>query len=154
MNTALQYRVNQAGVAQITAHLLQCDTDFVPQLSNRVDISAYAQKVADKAARFEAWRDNVLLGLVAMYSDDQATRRAYITSVSVLRAWKRQGIGERLIRDGMAHARQAGMVKMSLEVGNCNGAAIHLYKKFGFTARAVDDLRTVMEIDLASGGNR
>jgi ribosomal protein S18 acetylase RimI-like enzyme len=153
MNTALQYRLNHAGLAQIAAHLLQCEADFVPPLSNRVDIPVYAQKVATKAARFEAWGNNVLVGLVAMYSDDQATHRAYITSVSVLRVWKRRGIGERLMRDSMAHARQAGMVKVSLEVGNGNGAAIRLYENLGFTACAADDLRTVMEIDLTSEGS-
>ena len=58
------------GEARDRAHLAHCDAHFVPPLSGRVDIDAYAAKIADQAERFEAWAGGRSSGLVAAYCND------------------------------------------------------------------------------------
>ena len=98
MSAAIEYRLNMASAAQIAEHLLRCDADFVPPLSGRVEIRDYAQKIASKATRFEAWSGGTLVGLVAAYCNDRDKRIAFITSVSVLREWTGKGIAARLMK--------------------------------------------------------
>ena len=66
MIVAVHYRANTASTVQIAEHLLCCDPDFVPKLSERVDIPDYAEKIVNKATRFEAWSNGTLVGLVAL----------------------------------------------------------------------------------------
>lgn len=132
MSNAENYLLNKASAAQIADHLLRCDVDFVPPLSGRVEINDYARKIESKATRFEAWSDGTLVGLVAAYCNDQESRIAYITSVSVLRAWTGKGIAARLMSQCIEHAKASGMRQISLEVGGDNAPAIKLYKKSGF----------------------
>lgn len=84
MSKSIEYCLNKASESEIAGHLKQCDADFVPPLSSRVEIKDYAQKIANKATRFEAWSDGTMVGLVAAYYNDHENRLVYITSVSVL----------------------------------------------------------------------
>lgn len=134
MNVAVDYLTNRASEAEITEHLLCCDADFVPTLSERVEIPSYAQKIVNKATRFEAWSNSTLVGLVAAYCNDQETRVAHITSVSVLKEWTGKHIAARLINQCVAHAKATGMRQIGLEVAPANIPAIKLYEKNGFVA--------------------
>ena len=67
MKSVLEICINQADPEQIAEHLRACDASFTPPLSGRLEISGYAQKIADKANRFEAWAEGELVGLVAAY---------------------------------------------------------------------------------------
>ena len=130
--TAVEWRVNTANAGLIAAHLRACDGAFVPPLSPRVNIETYAQKLADRSERFEAWSDGVLVGLLAVYCNDIDGRVAYITSVSVLPVWQGHGIASRLIARCVENAAALGHTAIELEVGTCNQAAAHLYEKHGF----------------------
>jgi ribosomal protein S18 acetylase RimI-like enzyme len=132
MSNAENYLLNKASAAQIADHLLRCDADFIPPLSGRVEINDYARKIASKATRFEAWSGGTLVGLVAAYCNDQESRIAYITSVSVLRAWTGKDIAARLMSRCIEHAKASGMRQISLEVAGDNAPAIKLYKNSGF----------------------
>jgi GNAT superfamily N-acetyltransferase len=92
MNGQIQFYMNRAAKAQITELLVRCDADFVPQLSSRVAIPGYAEKITMNAARFEAWADDTLCGLVAAYCNDVERGSAYVTSVSVLHEYQGKGI--------------------------------------------------------------
>lgn len=134
MRTAVEYLSNKASEAELVEHLSHSDADFVPPLSGRVDVCVYAQKIASKAVRFEAWSGDTLVGLVAAYCNDQEKRAAYITSVSVLKTWTGKGIATRLVGQCVEHAKRSGMRQISLEVASGNTPAIKLYKKNGFVA--------------------
>jgi ribosomal protein S18 acetylase RimI-like enzyme len=150
MNATIGYRQNNASAAQIAAHLVRCDADFVPPLSGRVDLDAYAQKIAGKASRFEAWSGDTLVALVAAYCNDRERRSAYITSVSVLRERAGEGIVSRLLRQCVEHAKAQGMKWIELEVAEANAAAIRLYERAGFVAGAVKAPFVSMSMDLES----
>jgi GNAT superfamily N-acetyltransferase/2-polyprenyl-3-methyl-5-hydroxy-6-metoxy-1,4-benzoquinol methylase len=148
----LEYASNAASEVEIAEHLLRCDADFVPPLSSRVDVRAYARKIAGKASRFEAWSGRALVGLVAAYCNDQERRIAYITSVSVLREWTGKGVAARLIGRCLAHAAAAGMRWVSLEVGKDNAPAIALYEKSGFVLGQATGSFVAMNLDLELQG--
>lgn len=131
--------MNQAKPSDIAAHLSQCDAHFVPPLSGRTNIGDYARKIAGQAATFEAWSDGMLVGLVAAYCNDQGTRIAYVTNMSVMQEWMGRGIAERLLRECLAHAAAVRMRQVRLEVSKDNVPAIKLYKKLGFAAVGVAD---------------
>jgi ribosomal protein S18 acetylase RimI-like enzyme len=150
MNAAMEYRLNVASGQRIAEHLLLCDADFVPPLSGRVEIRDYAQKIASKATRFEAWSGDTLAGLVAVYCNDQA-RSAFITSVSVLREWTGKGIAAKLMKQCIEHSKASGMRQISLEVAGDNAPAIRLYGARGFVAREADAPVVTMDLDLESG---
>lgn len=132
MSDSIRYLTNDASEAVIAEHLSQCDVDFVPPLSTRVEIGAYSRKIASKATRFEAWAGDRMVGLVAAYCNDQQTRCAYITSVSVLREWAGKGIAAHLLKRCIEHAKASNMCRISLEVASGNISAIELYRKRGF----------------------
>lgn len=134
MNESIEYRLNKASETQIAELLRVCDADFVPPLSGRVRINDYAQKIATKALRFEAWSEERLVGLVAAYCDDQEKRIAYITSVSVRREWIGKGIASQLMSRCIEHAKTSRMRQINLEVAHSNTSAIKLYEKNGFIA--------------------
>lgn len=151
MSAAVEYLSNNASEAEIAEHLSRCDADFVPPLSGRVEISDYAQKIASKATRFEAWSGGTLVGLVAAYCNDQEKRVAYITSVSVLKEWMSKGIAARLMSRCIEHAKASGMRQVSLEVASDNAPAIRLYEKSGFVAGKVNAPFVTMDLHLKSG---
>src|SRR5947199_10259617 len=80
--SSLQYRHDTATTDDVHAHLTRCDADFTPPLSARLDLGDYAAKLAERAARSEAWEGGRLVGLVAAYVTPGAPE-AFISHVSV-----------------------------------------------------------------------
>lgn len=144
----IEMRTDSAGADALETLLRACDTAFVPPLSSRVDVQAYARKIAAHARRFEAWDGAQLAGLLAMYCNDTATRTAFVTSVSVAPGYARRGIGGALLRQAIDAARTAGMQLLSLETGAANAAALALYRKYGFAPieQAGDTLRLALKL--------
>ena len=151
MSAVPEYCSNKASEAEIAEHLARCDSSFMPPLSCRVGIGAYAQKMASMATRFEAWTGGTLIGLVAAYCNDQENGVGYITSVSVLPAWTGNGIAARLMRLCVEHAKACGMRQISLEVATVNANAIRLYQNSGFTAGETTDAAVIMHLSFESG---
>jgi ribosomal protein S18 acetylase RimI-like enzyme len=151
MGESIEYRLNKASEVEIAEHLSRCDADFVPSLSGRVEIKDYAKKIGSKATRFEAWSGGTLVGLMAAYCNDQEKRIAYITSVSVLKAWTGKGIAARLVGQCVERAKISGMRQISLEVASDNMPAIRLYEKSGFIAGKSNAPFVSMNLYLKSG---
>jgi ribosomal protein S18 acetylase RimI-like enzyme len=154
MTVVIEYSLNRASLAEIADHLARCDVCFVPALSERVDINSYAQKLASKAIRFEAWSGDTLVGLVAAYYSDQVRRVAYITNVSVVLAWTGRGIARRLMSQCVEYAKGSGMRQINLEVARDNTRAIALYEDGGFVAVKRDAPSITMELLLESRDER
>jgi ribosomal protein S18 acetylase RimI-like enzyme len=151
MSESVEYCLDKASEGEIAEHLSRCDADFIPPLSGRVEINNYAKKITSNAIQFEAWSGTTLVGLVAAYGNDQESRIAYITSVSVLREWTSKGIAARLVGKCVEHAKASGMRQVSLEVAGDNMPAIKLYEKSGFVASKADATFVAMNLYLESG---
>ena len=96
----------------------------------------------------EAWRKRELVGLLAVYLDDLATGAAFISNISVLPDFRRQGISNNLMRQCAAQAAARGIARIALEVGNGNARAIKLYAGFGFTLQSIGPMTTRMQFHL------
>jgi len=148
MSEAIELRTNEAPAALIAQHLRECDRQFVPPLSERVDLGAYADKLAARAERVEAWSGGSLVGLVAAYLDGDAGQRAFVTSVSVLPRWQGRGIAARLLAQCAARAAQRGCRRVELEVHPANERALALYARAGFTLQHSGAACAVLRLDL------
>ena len=148
MSAPVRQADNAASAGEIAAHLELCDSRFVPRLSERVDIGAYAAKIAAHAVRFEAWSGGELVGLVAAYCNDAARATAFITSVSVLETWSGAGIAAALVRRCCEYAKLRSLRQVRLEVAAANADAIRLYERCGFTVAERSDSWLTMTIQL------
>ncbi len=119
------YTSNQADRQEILAHFLSCDPEFIRELSDKVKLEDYVDKILSRAKRYEAWKGGTLIGLVAVYNNKDFD---FITNVSVSFADKGQGIASRLLKEYLKITK--GNIK--LEVSRDNSAAHQLYAKFGF----------------------
>ena len=62
---------------------------------------------------------------------------AHITNVAVLPEYRKQGIGEKMMREILRIAKEHGAVAMTLEVRPSNAPALALYHKFGFVSEGI-----------------
>ena len=100
-----------------------------------MNLEEYAFKIFQKAVRFEAIDQEKIVGLVAIYCNDEKKISAYITSVSVDKDKQGLGIGSELVDAGIEYVKRLGFKKIELEVDIRNIKAINLYRKKGFTLR-------------------
>ena len=105
--SSMQYRRDTATTDDVHAHLTRCDADFTPPLSARLDLGDYAAKLAERAARFEAWDGGRLVGLVAAYVTPGASE-AFISNVSVVPELRGHGVAAALVGDCIDRARGSG----------------------------------------------
>jgi ribosomal protein S18 acetylase RimI-like enzyme len=130
--SGISFQKDSASADQIARHLQLCDAQFTPALSSRVDIANYADRIAGRSVRFEAWSEGALVGLVAAYANDPVCRVAFVTNVSVLESWTCRGIGRRLLENCIEHVRRQGQLALRLEVADEQRPAIRLYEGLGF----------------------
>lgn len=97
--------------------------------------------------QFEAWADDLLIGLVAVYCNDKKSRSAFITSVSVLQSWQGKGVAFHLLESCIKYVTQQNFISVELEVETTNTEAIKLYTKMGFIINRVDDQVIMMYLD-------
>ncbi len=140
--TAGDIRWNTASAATVFAHLSACDQDFVPPLSERLDVMQYAEKIVARAETYEFWDGSLLVALVAAYRRD---RGAYITSVSALPAFRGRGLTRALLCACIADVESAsGASTIELEVAPSNVPAVDLYESLGFQRqRSAADVMTM-----------
>ena len=144
MNKQFKFYVNKAIETEIKEHLQCCDAEFVVNLRKRVELDRYAHKITGKAVRFEAWIDGKLIGLVSIYCNDNEKQVAYITNVSVLPRWQRNGVAKHLLRQCLDYVKLWKGKRVYLEIHSDNVAAKRLYGFLGFVKSGVDKNTTFM----------
>src|SRR5262245_43453450 len=128
MQLSIDFSRNRASSEILAAHLRECDLRFEPRLSERVDISAYANKIHNFAERFEAWEGQRLVGMVAAYQNLQQDT-GFISNVSVVADVEGRGVAFGLCSQYLEYARKIGLKSIQLEVGKGNAPAVRLYEK-------------------------
>lgn len=149
---AVRYAVDAAGDAAIGAHLRRCDAFFVPRLSERLDVVLYAAKIREKAATFEAWSGEALVGLVAAYLNDPGGEEGFVTSVSVEVRFQGTGIADALMHNCIRLAKDRGFRRLGLEVHASNERAMALYRRHGFEASGTKGEFLRMTLGLGRAG--
>jgi ribosomal protein S18 acetylase RimI-like enzyme len=138
---------DHSSAADVAAHLARCSDAFVPPLAARVALADYADRLAARAAREEAWNGDVLVGLVAMYCN-RPGETAFVSSVSVDAHWRGTGLGAALLAQAIARARRAGAPRIELEADSTNVPALSLYRRTGFLLLPADPVAAVLRLRL------
>jgi ribosomal protein S18 acetylase RimI-like enzyme len=128
----IDYRTNTASEENILYHLETCDETFFNNLCNRVNIKVYSKKIKENAVLFEAWNNNHLVGLLAVYFNNIKDKIAYITNVSVSKKYEKNGIASELMKRCIEYGQTLKFRAIKLEVAVDNENAIHFYEKFNF----------------------
>lgn len=131
--SGINYKIKTATTKDIFVHLSECNQDFIPPLTDRVNIEEYSRKLFEKSETFEAWDEHSLVGLLAAYFNDSSGYSAFITSVSVLKGFIYRGIASDLLKMCVEFANKKSFKEIRLEVNKKNIKAIGLYRKFGFS---------------------
>ncbi|MDV6029122.1 MAG: GNAT family N-acetyltransferase [Phycisphaera sp. RhM] len=150
---SVQYTISRATRVEILQHLEACSGQFRPPLADRVDLPSYAEKLFRRAVTWEAWHQEKLVGLVACYLN-QETRpaKAFVSNVSVLQAYRSQGIARQLMAHCHREVMQRGAQEIALEVSTENVAAIKLYSKLGYRRSAIKGHNVLMQLILGTDG--
>jgi ribosomal protein S18 acetylase RimI-like enzyme len=144
-----KYKIKTATEKEILAHLMECNNSFSPPLSERIDLKQYSQKIFKKSITFEAWRDHLLVGLIAAYFDENFGNSAFITNVSVMKGFTGLGIASELLNKCIGYARKKHFREIELEVNKDNDHAINLYRKFDFISDGTRDDFLKMKIEIS-----
>lgn len=116
--------------------LLKIFGDLLPDpLSERVDLSTYAEKLQRNAEIALAYQNEQIVGFLIMYANDNDTRKAHIPLITVLQSYRGRGIGKVLISRAIALARQRKMLNLWLTVDDDNKVAQHVL--FPITLRSI-----------------
>lgn len=126
-------RQGTAALQVVIDHLNACDAHFIPALSTRVSITDYAEKLHRYAELIEAWSGETLVGLAAIYANQQPSGNAFLSSLSVLKTFQRRGIALQLLAKAIPYCRDANVAAISLEVDYRNEAARRFYAHHGFS---------------------
>jgi ribosomal protein S18 acetylase RimI-like enzyme len=140
----VEYKTKTADYSNVFEHLLECDKNFLPALSEKIDIAMYSDKIIKNAVTFEAWHNKLLVGFIAAYFNHPSKKTGFITNVSTLNGFFGRGIASTLLAMCIAHAKANGFSEIMLEVAKENKAACNLYAKHNFlSVTQTDDLLTM-----------
>jgi ribosomal protein S18 acetylase RimI-like enzyme len=106
-----------------------------------------AEKIVERADRFEAWDQRNLVGLVAAYRDDPSSTM-FISNVSIDQPYRRRGLAAELVRHCIDFAREQRLSRVTLEVDPANRSAIALYASHGFVAQDVEGPVMLMQLEI------
>ncbi len=143
----INFTVNQSTLEHLKFHLYECSNNFVPKLDSYVDIESYAEKLISKALRFEAFFQEKLIGLIAIYYSVEE-KKSYISNVSVIPYFNGKGIASELFSKSLFFLREEKVEFIQLEVDLKNLKAIALYKKIGFVKEIEKENKLLMKLNL------
>lgn len=143
---------------RILDFLSSVDREFTPFLSEKVELSAYAYKLAKSAHSVFLVVEGHDVGHAAYYSNDLQGRTAFLTSICVKPEFRGGRFAEVLLEKVLRGAMNDGMKALSLEVDARNQAAVRFYRKHGFNECGNNLMvRHIAEdalVETASGDNR
>jgi ribosomal protein S18 acetylase RimI-like enzyme len=114
---------------RIRLFLLEVDSDFIPVLSERVDIKMYAKKLAERAENLFVVVRGENVASCSVYCNEDI---AFISSFAVKKKYWMQHIGSKMMGAVKKHAVSCGCSKIRLEVGAFNCTAKLFYENCGF----------------------
>ena len=144
----IQYKINAGDSESLIEHLNKCDFIFVQGLTKKIGIADYVDKIINNATRFEAWKENELVGLIAAYFNDINNHSGYITNVSTIASYEGKGIGKELLNNCIQFGKENNYIELNLEVFSENKPAIHLYEKCHFKIKGFKNDQIIMNRDL------
>lgn len=121
---------SQMGYLRILSHLTAMDKQFIPILSDRVNLSEYSKKIHKYAIRIYARYDEYDIGHCYFYINE--SRCAYITSFGVMQENREAGIATQIMEKVKQVCIRSKIKEIELKVSTQNIPAVSFYRKQGF----------------------
>lgn len=139
------YKLNISDIEVIKNFIKKNDKLFNPRLSQQIDIESYVKKIKTNATIFEAYCDDILRGIIAVYLND-CTKIGYITLVLCDYEFLHQGIISNLYDFFESYVlKNTNIETLHLETQNTNIKAINLYEKKGFIKMIINKGKLQMQ---------
>ncbi len=110
------------------------DRTFPIPLSEKTNLLLLAKKYMENGYLYLAMDDNLPVGMLGFYANDQETHKAYFSVLGVLESYRGQGIAKRILLYSLEFCKNKRMTSCFLYTHKTNAAAIAMYKKLGFVA--------------------
>lgn len=126
--------------------LSQIEMDFMPRLTEKIDIDEFIRKIilkADLIIRYSS--EGNIIGLTVLYCNNFSERKAYISLVGVLRNYRGKGIAKNMIENAILIAKKRHFFRIGLHSNNKK--AQKLYRQLGFVSSESTE-RIYMELVL------
>lgn len=117
---------------EIASFLKANDYQFMPPLSERVEIEEWTQKLFKEAVIDLAWSENTLVGISFYYSTPDEFPYARHVGICVDESQKGRGIGAALIQQCICCCQKRGSVGIESQTWESNNVSRSLFEKFGF----------------------
>lgn len=132
---------------EVVSLLKEFDEEFIPCLSQRTDLPAYAARLAERAVWIFAYEQGAIIGHCAAYMNQKDC--AFISSIAVKHTMRGQGIGSLLLKRTQEEALARGMTRIALKAYDKNEAGIRFYERHGcrVSAREGEWLTMCKEIE-------
>jgi 2-polyprenyl-3-methyl-5-hydroxy-6-metoxy-1,4-benzoquinol methylase len=127
----IEYKINNSTTEDILKHLDKCSKFFIPELKTYVNILDYSNKIFNKSVRFEAYDNEDLIGLLALYINEE-DKSTFITNLSVDISYQKTGVSKKLLENCKNFNVHQKYDFILLEVFKNNINAINFYEKNNF----------------------
>lgn len=108
------------------------DYDFPVPLSKKQDLSAFADKLLEKATICYREENGKIVSLIAGYTNNIENNSAYISILATLEHARGHGYGKALLEEFVDICRAKKIDSVNLYAVKENTPAVLLYQKFGF----------------------
>lgn len=126
--------------------LKDVDDDFKPQLSQKVDIESYVDKIMHNAILFVDSKNDCICALVVLYCNNYKEKIAHIPLVVVRKEYRSQHLATHLLQQAISYTKQKHF--NIIEVNTNNPIALDLYCKNGFIIKKHSNNRYYLEQNL------
>lgn len=116
--------INQDSIREF---LWSCDKDFIPRLSQRIEINTYSKKIYEYANVYCVIVSEQIRAMCAIYLNNE--KEGFITSFNVVKTSQNNGYGTILMQYVLNEAKKQKYTTVALKVDCNNQKAINFYKK-------------------------
>ena len=108
--------------------------EFVRPISKRVgSLEDYSKKLCENAYVYLLIEDGKEIGMIAYYANDCVGRKAYLTSVAMVKNARGKGYGKLALEYMEKHCKSMGYKYVALECDICNNVAMSFYESLGYS---------------------
>lgn len=143
----IEYKINKSSLNDVTEHLTKSSDYFIPKLKTYVNIGDYSTKILNKGVRFESYHNNILVGLLVLYVNDEK-KTTFITNVSVYEEYQKMGIAKNLLDNCKKFISEKKYNEITLEVFKNNTKAIRFYEKNKFKILNNNENKITMKLTM------
>ena len=133
---------------KIYLYLLKSDNDFIPKLSQKVNLKDYSKKLFYNSYIMSVYNDDELIGFNCFYENNTNNKIGYLSIIHISSPFRGKGIFKVLMNRMISYLKSKDFKILRLEVANQNLYAKQVYKRFGFIKEEIVDAGIIMKLEL------